>query len=117
MERRVAESSYFLPPYDSRASTATVEQLKVGVANAIAELLPRKKFSFSKKKKEAATPKQPAAAATAASGAASAEGSAAAAAADEAAAALKKSALDDGPGMRSLSGGTYVAGRCKLTLA
>ena len=55
MERSVAEASYFLPPYDSRACTAAVDALKKTVANATGTLLPRKKFSFSKKKKESAT--------------------------------------------------------------
>lgn len=55
MERSVAEASYFLPPYDSRACTAAVDALKKTVADATGTLLPRKKFSFSKKKKESAT--------------------------------------------------------------
>ena len=54
MERSVAEASYFLPPYDSRACTAAVDALKKTVADATGTLLPRKKFSFSKKKKESA---------------------------------------------------------------
>jgi len=53
IERSVAEASYFLPAYDSRACTAAVDHLKKTVAEATAELLPRKKFTFSKKKKEA----------------------------------------------------------------
>ena len=55
MERSVAEASYFLQPYDSRACTAAVDALKKTVADATGTLLPRKKFSFSKKKKESAT--------------------------------------------------------------
>ena len=55
MERSVAEASYFLPPYDSRACTAAVDALKKTVADATGTLIPRKKFSFSKKKKESAT--------------------------------------------------------------
>ncbi|ACO61040.1 predicted protein [Micromonas commoda] len=57
IERSVAEASYFLPAYDSRACTAAVDHLKKTVADATAELLPRKKFTFSKKKKEATASK------------------------------------------------------------
>ena len=57
IERSVAEASYFLPAYDSRACTAAVDHLKKTVAGATAELLPRKKFTFSKKKKEATASK------------------------------------------------------------
>ena len=42
IERSVAEASYFLPAYDSRACTAAVDHLKKTVADATAELLPRK---------------------------------------------------------------------------
>lgn len=57
IERSVAEASYFLPAYDSRACTAAVDHLKKTVADATGELLPRKKFTFSKKKKEATASK------------------------------------------------------------
>ena len=125
MERRVAEASYFLPPYDSRASTATVEVLKTSVATAIAELLPRKKFSFSKKKKATTAAaamatvgavEPPTVSAVAGNGddAARAATAAASAAAKVAAAA---SAANDGPGLRRLTGGVHVVGADSLERA
>ena len=51
VEKTVAEASYFLPPYDARACTAAVEKLKSDVAEVLALLAPRKKFSFKSKRK------------------------------------------------------------------
>jgi hypothetical protein len=52
MEKRIAEASYFLPPYDARFCTSSVEKLKLDLGEAAAQMAPRKKFSFKSKKKQ-----------------------------------------------------------------
>ena len=114
MERRVAEASYFLPSYDSKASTGVVDALKLAIAGAIAELLPRKKFSFSKKKKEAAKPATAAALDVKVGAGAGGGGTDAAA---SAAAKVAEVAAADGPGLRGLTGGVHVVGADSLQRA
>lgn len=49
MERSAANASYFLPSYDLKQSTAAAAELKQMIDTARAELVPKKKFAFSKK--------------------------------------------------------------------
>ncbi|XP_075481550.1 tubulin-folding cofactor C [Primulina tabacum] len=49
LEKLVAESSYFLPPYELRACLNTVDQLKQTLDDVSSLVLPRKKFSFKNK--------------------------------------------------------------------
>ncbi|KAJ6353693.1 hypothetical protein OIU76_002667 [Salix suchowensis] len=49
LEKLVAESSYFLPPYELRSSLKCIENLKQSLENLNSQLLPKKKFSFKNK--------------------------------------------------------------------
>jgi len=49
MERLVAVSSFFLPTYNVQSAQESVSKLKDDVDAAVAELLPKKKFSFRSK--------------------------------------------------------------------
>lgn len=49
LEKLVAETSYFLPSYEVRASLKSISELKQSLENLTSELLPKKKFSFKNK--------------------------------------------------------------------
>ncbi len=49
MEKQTADASYFLPSYDLRQCTAAVTELKQEIESLRDELLPKRKFAFSKK--------------------------------------------------------------------
>lgn len=49
LEKTTSEAAYFLPSYDLRQSTSTIQELKQKVEDVRNELVPKKKFSFSKK--------------------------------------------------------------------
>ncbi|XP_030520672.1 tubulin-folding cofactor C [Rhodamnia argentea] len=49
LEKLVAESSYYLPPYEVRSSLKTISDLKQALDNLSSELIPKKKFSFKNK--------------------------------------------------------------------
>ena len=49
LEKGTANASYYLPSYDLKQCTATVSDIKQKVEAVRAELLPKKKFAFSKK--------------------------------------------------------------------
>ena len=51
LEKGTANASYFLPGYDLKQCTASVADLKQRIEAARAELLPKKKFTFSSVKK------------------------------------------------------------------
>lgn len=111
MERRAAEASYFLPPYDSRATTSAVDKLKSAVATAIADLLPRKKFSFASRKKRAhanpgggSNPRAPDPEAPESSKPCDVSDTSSAAAVMAKVAAMT-AAAEDGPGLRDVAGG------------
>ena len=112
MERRAAEASYFLPPYDSRATTSAVDKLKSAVATAIADLLPRKKFSFASRKKRARRresrgglePRAPDPEAPESSKPCDVSDTSSAAAVMAKVAAMT-AAAEDGPGLRDVAGG------------
>jgi len=53
-EQRLAESTYFLPGYDSRTCNAHLAALRERARHVSSLLVPRKKFSFSKNKRRAA---------------------------------------------------------------
>ena len=50
MDRRAAESAYFLPAYDVRAASERVKALRAKVDDAQKTLLPRRSFAFSRGK-------------------------------------------------------------------
>jgi hypothetical protein len=52
MERKVAEASYFLPPFDARNCATTIETVRSTLADATGRLAPRKKFEFKRFKKK-----------------------------------------------------------------
>lgn len=49
LEKLVAETSYFLPSYEVRASLKSISDLKQSLENLSSEFLPKKKFSFKNK--------------------------------------------------------------------
>ncbi|KAK9057767.1 hypothetical protein SSX86_022605 [Deinandra increscens subsp. villosa] len=49
LEKFVAESSYFLPPYEVRSSLKTISDLKQTLDSVTSKVKPRKKFSFKNK--------------------------------------------------------------------
>jgi hypothetical protein len=49
LERSVADASYFLPSYDQRAAAASISDLKQRVEGVRNDLVPKKKFAFSRK--------------------------------------------------------------------
>ncbi|GAB4848698.1 hypothetical protein Ancab_003423 [Ancistrocladus abbreviatus] len=49
LEKLLAENSYYLPPYEVRASLKTISDLKDSLDNLSSQLFPRKKFSFKNK--------------------------------------------------------------------
>ncbi|KAK1412822.1 hypothetical protein QVD17_34354 [Tagetes erecta] len=49
LEKLIAESSYFLPPYEVRSSLKTISDLKQTLDSVASKVKPRKKFSFKNK--------------------------------------------------------------------
>ncbi|XP_002985749.2 tubulin-folding cofactor C [Selaginella moellendorffii] len=57
MDKMVSDASYFLPPYDVQSSRSVVDRLKQSLESAIAEVIPKKKFSF-RAKNTSSSPKE-----------------------------------------------------------
>jgi hypothetical protein len=70
LERAAADASYYLPSYDQRAAAAAIAELKQRAEGARGELLPKKKFAFSKRARPAKGPPSRGAAAAEAAAAA-----------------------------------------------
>eukprot|EP00949_MAST-11_sp_MAST-11-sp1_P001158 g1158.t1 len=51
MQKLVADASYFLPPYDSRSASVTIQDLREKIKDAKEKQAPRKKFSFKARRK------------------------------------------------------------------
>ncbi|GMH25309.1 hypothetical protein Nepgr_027152 [Nepenthes gracilis] len=49
LDKLLAENSYYLPPYEVRASLKTISGLKESLENLSSQLFPRKKFAFKNK--------------------------------------------------------------------
>jgi len=48
LEQELAAAAYFLPPYDLRSSTASLQDLRKQLSGIKQQLAPKKKFAFTK---------------------------------------------------------------------